>query len=426
MPSKWNIIFIAIDTNPNGNSKQVKEGIDNFEADVLSRKDLLDKDRISIDMLIYQNNSVAGDAFHKKMDFEKKDFVVETIKDFKVFCQKNQNNTVNGYEDFFKKVITANTVQGIEQKYIVILLAHSFGLGFAAFKPEESCNELFLDSKDLYLAIKNAGFPGNKIDCFVGVNCLIQNTTFNYLFSDISEYIIGSQLAINANLIRYKKLVDQLNEPPELSVNLFFTKILYDFVDCKNDDDTIDDDRVGFFSTSSLSLTRPKLAEDFYNRFNKLVSLVEITSSMNVEELENDPDLRAFREISITLVDASSNSNKDFFDAFTFFNELYEIYRGQNLQKKKIVEEILEILRRLVMKEIGGLDSFTFDNTLKLIFYFPFGINVFIPNGDGAAKQIILEMVTDIHKFKNPSTAETINIFLRAKDQVFVAANNMK
>ncbi len=372
----WNIIFLGINIvgdNIDDNAT-VNNGIIKFIDDV---KGTLYSENLKITLLHFENPTPKGIAkiFQNNQGLDSNhSFYFKENRDFD--CQEEKY-----YSDFYESLINENQVNN---KYLIIFLAHSFGAGFFYYQKKYFTTINF--SNALQTAFKNV-----KVDCLMALNCEIQSIESNIIFKNTVSLLIGSQRPLYVKSISYKELLNDLTRYSYWNDEILYSKFLYNCFSYYS----------SFFNRGeeylfSLTLSKPKNAAVLLGALNALAELFDLENKKN--KLLNERDIDLLGNVRAFCYDPSYSDKINIFDSHEFFNKVKELFYS-NSEITDAIDFIVELLNKVVVLFLASADTFKFQvNSKPKKMFLGNGIGLFIPKVDSLNLNVVYTIYSLIYK----------------------------
>lgn len=379
MVTTWNIIFLGINLsqsteNNDSETQVIKDGIEIFRTDV---DDSGFSNNLNIHMLEFISDTPAGKATLYQSENKLGKNKLQPIDKIDFNCQSQKS-----YHDYFERC-KAKKSEDVENKYLIVFLAHSFGAGYFYTKTD---NEYFSTSK-LNDAIQS-GFnlnDGKKIDYFFSLNCSLQSVQSNCILAKTIDYHIGSQQPMGVEMVSYKKLLYDLTytiTSGGISKNGFesetiFSKFIFNcYANFRKQIRVAAIKGEDVFDNFSLSMTRPKDALILDKKIGELAKIIKAEKDID-KYGRNDFDFLNFAAAFCD--DPSFLDRANIIDARQFYSKL-QTYYGEG-EKLKLIKEIIFWLKQIVLINLVSPDlcQTEVDEYGSAKMYLPFGIGILIP-----------------------------------------------
>jgi hypothetical protein len=356
----WNVLFIGL-----GNDDTINSGKKRFLNDLKSAR--IDS-TVRTFYLDFPHETPIGDAtitlFQGSNNLKS-----HTLQNFDSHnTSKNQDKTC--YADYFDFVNEESSGTS-NNKYILIVLAHSFGTGLAATPRTAKQKSSYLKIKDLVDLIDKQ--ISVQFECVLAVNCTLQTIENNFLFSKITKYLIGSQQPLYVKSIGYKRLLQDLSLIPTFGNSSIFSKLIFETADPDLNIELAED----IIATSNFNITITKPAAAY-------LLMLELNYLSKLLKWDEDTITKSNKSILASidkLYDATDAYTLHMYDAVSFF-ELMLLEFNEPSKINKCLKRILNVINRLVILNHSNSQNIRFYKdpiNSQQKFFVPNGIGITLP-----------------------------------------------
>jgi hypothetical protein len=372
----WNVLFIGL-----GNDDTINFGKERFLNDLRSAHISTD---IRTSYLDFPHDTQTGSAtfthFHGSKEHMK--ITHEKFDSHKTATSPDYKN----YADYFDFVNT-QIEPDKENKYILIVLAHSFGTGLAA-------------TDTSYLKINNlVELIDKKIkksfECVLALNCTFQTIENNFLFAKIAKYLIGSQQPLYVVSIGYRRLLEDLHLVPFFGTAQILSKFVFETADTAKNDALAGN--ISAASSFNMTITKPAAAYLLMLELNYLSKL--LTDNDNKDRAD-----KCIPEILSRMYDATKDYILNMYDAVGFMELMLLEFREPS-KINKCLKRILNNINRLVMLNHSSSQNIQYQEhiiTGQKSLFVPSGIGLTLPiSNDPSVRTNVINHVEILKQFED-------------------------